>query len=63
MRDGWFTQDGQRVVQPMIFPVDHPKLPDIQKGVKQVLLERGLWAEGLKLKCKNKCLVGSVSGN
>lgn len=59
MRDGWFTRDGQMVVQPMIFSVDHLEFCDQPKGIKQVLLERGLWLEGLKLKCKNKCPVGS----
>jgi hypothetical protein len=43
----------------MIFPVDHPECPDQPKGVKQVLQERGLWVDGLKLKCRDKCLVGS----
>lgn len=60
MRDGWFTRNGQKVVQPMIFPADHPEFPDQSKGVKQVLLERGLWVDKLKLKCRDKCQVGLV---
>jgi hypothetical protein len=61
MRDGWFTQNGQKVVQLMIFPVDHHEFPDQPKGMKQVLQERGLWINGLKMKCRDKCLVESVN--
>ena len=59
MRDGWFMKGGQRVTQPMIFPADHLEFPDQPKGVKWVLQERGLWVNGLKLKCRDRCLVGS----
>jgi hypothetical protein len=43
LRDGWFEQDGITVIQKMIFPDNHPEFPDMPKGMKQVLIERGLW--------------------
>ncbi|KAJ7704622.1 hypothetical protein B0H16DRAFT_1346781, partial [Mycena metata] len=39
MRPGWFMKDGQKVIQPMIFPVDHADYPDQPKGMKQYLRE------------------------
>src|SRR6266540_4099861 len=41
----------------MNFPDDHPdeKLRGQPKGIKEVLIERGLWRLGLKLDCKNDC--------
>ena len=41
LRDGWFIKDGKTVIQPMIFPDTHPTFPNIPKGMKQVLIERG----------------------
>ena len=58
MRDGWFMQDGQKAIQPMTFAADHPEFPNQPKGVKQVLQERNLWADGLLMKCRDKCPVG-----
>ena len=52
LRDGWFTHDGHRISQPMVFPMDHQTNPDQPKGIKQVLIERGLWRQGLHLDCK-----------
>ena len=60
MRDGWFMQNGQKVVQLMVFPKDHCEFPDQLKGVKQVLLERCLWVDKLTMKCRQKCSVGSA---
>ncbi|THH32729.1 hypothetical protein EUX98_g1481 [Antrodiella citrinella] len=54
MRDGWYERDGRRITQPMVFPDDHAEHPGAAKGMKQVLLERGLWTRGLLMKCK-KC--------
>lgn len=54
LRDGWFMRNGERVIQPMVFPVDHTEFPDQPKGIKAVLIERGLWVEGLLMHCK-KC--------
>jgi hypothetical protein len=57
LRDGWFINaSGQRVSQPMIFPANHPKHPNMPKGMKAVLIERGLFRAGLKMECKKpKC--------
>ena len=62
MRDGWFLQNGEKVAQPMIFPKDDPKFPNQPKGMRQVLLERGLWVDKLQMKCHGeKCAPGSVN--
>ncbi|PPQ84825.1 hypothetical protein CVT24_013261, partial [Panaeolus cyanescens] len=54
MRQGWYLdKNGQRVMQDMVFPEDHPDYPNEPKGVKQVLVERGLWKAGLTLGCKD----------
>lgn len=61
MRDGWFMRNGQKVIQPMTFPKNHPEFPDEPKGIKQVLLERDLWVDKLTMKCcQGKCTTGSV---
>lgn len=45
----------------MVFPKDHLEFPNEPKGMKQVLLERGLWVDKLPMKCRQeKCTVGSV---
>jgi len=54
LRDGWYLVNGEKVVQTMIFPHDHPNFPDQPKGMRQVLLERGLWNNKLHMQCK-KC--------
>ncbi|KAI0337675.1 hypothetical protein BDW22DRAFT_1423443 [Trametopsis cervina] len=60
MRDGWFMRDGQRITQPMNFPLDHPQYPDQPKGMQQILEERGLWHSHLRMRCKDKCASDSV---
>ncbi|THH13846.1 hypothetical protein EUX98_g9674 [Antrodiella citrinella] len=57
MRDGWYERDGHRIIQPMVFPPDHAEHPGAAKGMKQVLMERGLWIRGLVMKCRGdkKC--------
>jgi hypothetical protein len=53
MCTGWFNHhDGTKVVQSMIFPPDHPEFPNQPKEMKQVLLERGLWENKLRMECK-----------
>lgn len=47
MRPGWYIQDSYKFVQSMLFPMDHLKYPDEPKGMKQVLVERGLFTPGL----------------
>jgi hypothetical protein len=48
LRNGWFTLDGSRVMQEMIYPSGHTNA-GAPKGIKQVLLERQLWGTGMKL--------------
>lgn len=55
MRDGWYIKNGQKVVQEMNFPADHSQYPNQPKGMKIVLTERGLWRNGLPMKCKGGC--------
>jgi len=52
MRDGWYVMDSQRIAQEMCFPVNHPEFPGQPKGMRQVLIERGLWRNGLVMQCK-----------
>ncbi|KIJ33272.1 hypothetical protein M422DRAFT_264821 [Sphaerobolus stellatus SS14] len=54
LRHGWFIRDGYKIIQPMIFPSNHPEFPDKPKGMQQVLSERGLYRPGLKMQCKKK---------
>ncbi|KAF8159193.1 hypothetical protein B0H34DRAFT_655343 [Crassisporium funariophilum] len=35
MRNGWFIHEGHKVIQPMVFPPDHPDFPDQPKGMRQ----------------------------
>jgi hypothetical protein len=54
MKDGWFEQAGHRVSQPM----QNEKEP---KGIKTVLMERGLWPEkGFRLDCPTSCTAASA---
>jgi len=55
-----FLQNGEKITQPMVFPRDHSKFPDQPKGMKQVLQEHGLWVDGLTMKCRKVCTVGSA---
>ncbi|TBU21360.1 hypothetical protein BD311DRAFT_832187 [Dichomitus squalens] len=38
MRDGWYLQEGEKVVQQMDFPSDHPVHPNQPKGIKATWL-------------------------
>ncbi|KAF9552830.1 hypothetical protein CPC08DRAFT_646425 [Agrocybe pediades] len=57
LRDGWYIdpRTNQRVIQKMIFPPDHPTFPDQPKGMKGILIERGLWNSKLTMQCKDQC--------
>jgi len=52
MRNGWYIRDNTKVVQTMIFPSNHPDFPNQPKGMRQVLIERGLWNTKLRIECK-----------
>lgn len=52
LRDGFFSRG---CPQSMVFPNNHPVFPGQPKGIRQVLLERGIWRQGLNLDCKPKC--------
>ena len=53
LQDGWFINgSGEKVVQHMIFPTDHPTFPDMPKGMKQILTKQGLFHAKLKTQCK-----------
>lgn len=60
MRKTWFIRDGVRHQQEMVFPPDHHEFPNEPKGMKQVLMERGLWRDGLLKECKEKCAHGAT---
>jgi hypothetical protein len=55
MHNGWYICDGIMVSQPMVYPSNHPDHPDMQKGVKAVLVKHGLWQQQLQGKCKKAC--------
>jgi hypothetical protein len=61
LKDGWFIQDGRTIIQKMNFPADHPEFPSMPKGIKQVLVERGLWNNKLLMQCKDKCQQGKTT--
>ncbi|UZO17591.1 uncharacterized protein OCT59_008941 [Rhizophagus irregularis] len=50
MKDTIFGPDNK--LQSMVFPSNHPKYPNQPKGIKQILIERGLWHNGLRLECE-----------
>lgn len=52
MRDGWYVLHGERITQSMCFPANHSEFPGQPKGMRQVLIERGLWRNGLVMQCK-----------
>jgi hypothetical protein len=67
LRDGWYMKNGEKAPQLMTFPMEHPEFPGQLKGMKQVLLERGLWKNGLVMQCKKakdgsggKCKAGAT---
>ncbi|KAF8223993.1 hypothetical protein L208DRAFT_1314143 [Tricholoma matsutake] len=54
MHDMWFTKNGLRVKQTMVFLLNHADHLNKPKGMQEVLKERGLYPAGLCRKCK-KC--------
>ena len=61
MHDGWFMHEDLKITQPMIFPANHLTYPDIEKGIKAILTEHGLYEGCLWGKCK-KCTSDSCCG-
>jgi len=45
LKDGWFMKDGQKIEQKMVNSEGEAK------GIKLVLIERGLWNDSLRLDC------------
>jgi hypothetical protein len=62
LKDGWYLRDDNvKIIQPMIFPSDHPEFLDMPKGMKQVLTECNLWKDKINMQCKLKCMSGATS--
>jgi len=55
MRNGWFMQDEVKISQNMLFPPDHPDRANEPKGIKVILMERGLYQSHLRGKCPSRC--------
>ena len=60
MQDGWFMQDGVKVYQSMVFSENHADHPNQPKGIKAVLMERGIYQPQLRGKCQSQCKHGAV---
>ena len=54
LRDGWYMKNGKKIIQPMVFSSSHPEYPNLAKGMKEVLVERGLWRDGMLMECNKK---------
>jgi hypothetical protein len=54
LRDGWYMNNGCKVIQKMIFPDNHWEYPSQPKGMRQILIERGLYHPGLKMQCRKE---------
>jgi hypothetical protein len=47
MQDGWYVLHGEQIMQSMCFLAGHSEFPGQPKGMCQVLIEQGLWMNGL----------------
>jgi len=47
MHDGWFMQDGEKVIQPMSYLAGHAEYQNQPKGIRAVLTEHGLCPDWL----------------
>jgi len=54
LRNGWFMQNGIHITQEMNFPATHPEFPGQPKGMKQILIEQGLFQRNIAMVCKKK---------
>jgi len=61
MQDGWFMEDGIKVLQAMVFSKDNPDYPNEPKGIKFVLSECGLYQSPLHGKCQSRCDLGATA--
>jgi len=61
MRDGWFMEDGIKVLQAMVFSKDNPDYLNEPKGIKFVLSEHGLYQSPLRGKCQSRCDLGATA--
>ncbi|KIK43232.1 hypothetical protein CY34DRAFT_106542, partial [Suillus luteus UH-Slu-Lm8-n1] len=57
LHNGWYIHDGQTVSQSMVYPNDHPQFPNQPKGIKAVLIERGLYKSGCRGGARNATLM------
>lgn len=57
LKNGWYFSSDRttKIRQEMSFPPDHPQFLNQPKGMKQVLLKRGLWRARLTMKCEGGC--------
>ena len=68
MWDEWYIMHGERITQEMCFHADHPEFSGQPKRMHQVLVEQGLWKNGLVMQCKKnkdgsgvKCKSGATN--
>ena len=56
-------KNGERIVQTMVFSSSHCEFPNLAKGMKEVLIEHGLWHDGMLMECNKKspCLADATS--
>ncbi|KAF9012340.1 hypothetical protein BDQ17DRAFT_1232750, partial [Cyathus striatus] len=54
MRDGWYFKNKEKITQKMVFPEDHSEFPGLPKGMREVLIEHGLWSDKLHMQCNGK---------
>jgi hypothetical protein len=55
MHDGWYIHDGQKIIQLMIYPMNHPTNTNQLKGIKAVFIECSHYQSKLQGKCESKC--------
>ncbi len=53
MRNGWYMHNNLKISQSMVYESDHPEFPGLQKGMRDILKEWGLWRSHLLMQCKD----------
>jgi hypothetical protein len=58
-------QGSEKIIQPMIFPPDHPKFPNTLKGMKEVLKEWGIETKtyGWSARNQNACQMQKLAAH